>query len=189
MDALPTPNPPHDRSAYYTPHHSVDSTQIEIERLTHQFQIQQQKQTRTQRNITRMYFNDHTNLEIQHKLETTLPTIRRTLGLPRTLRTLSIMQQLNELRGGPSSDDRRNMAWRIAQHNEQASPSVALKAIDLLNKQSGEYIPEETKHQGITINVQNFTIANTQPQQPAPIKDITPSEFQPVTIEVNPSER
>jgi len=183
-----SPAPTQRHTLQQTPNHTPqDPTRAEIERVTFQLQIQQQKQTRLLRKLTHLLHNDTPKAEIIDQLETSYATINNTLKLPRTYRVLSLMQQLHELKGGPTADDRRNMAWRIALSAEEKSPTTSLKAIDMLNRQAGEYqTNKDNDSSGLTINVLNFQAPNPQTAIPQHEKEINPNhqhqQFQPVTI-------
>ena len=161
------------RASIYEPTSQADPHHRELEGLQHQLSIYARSMSPLHRNIVQMFFRGHPKPEIIEQLGTSYPTINKALNSPKGLRLLSLMGQVSELRAGPAFEARRAMLWRIAKRAEIPKPSVALKALDILNRQAGDYANEEASDGGIKITVKQFVmnmIANN-PDLPRDIAD------------------
>jgi hypothetical protein len=136
------------------------------------------------RDIVVRYHKGETKAEITRAIKTAPQTITKAITSAKGLRLMSLLTQLTELRTGPALEARRAMLWRIAQRAELKQPTVTLKALDMLNKQAGDYQSDMEQAQGplFTISINTFP-----PTADAPLKhtaDIIEGEFSPVTVEV-----
>lgn len=164
---------------------SDDPSRIEVARLQYQLANLRATMPPKRRNIIEMFFRGHDKKDIAKSLKTSNPTINIAINDRKGLKMLSLFSQLDELRNGPSKQQRRNLAWRIALSNEHKSPATSLRAVDLINRQSGDYQSERDQPDGgLTVNIQNFVI--TPPTEiPNEEKDITPNKrFIPLEIPI-----
>jgi len=176
--------------SYLEPDEYSDPDQMTQARVAHELSQLRTAMPQRHRQIAEMFFKGSTKAEITKALKTSPATINTALASPRGLKLMALHTRLEDLRNGPSLSSRRNMAWRIALKGENTHPLTALRALDMLNKQSGDYKPDaDAQEAGLTVNIQNFQVSvhhESQRQQP---KDITPTstgeEFTPITIEVD----
>lgn len=123
------------------------------------------------RKAIELYHQGRTKAEITRQTRITHATITKALHSPKGLQLMSLLEQIQQLRKGPSLEARRAMLWRIALRAEQHKPSVALSAIDTLEKQAGTYRPhDDHSNEGTIIKIARFEVNNNQ----ITLKDITP---------------
>ena len=122
--------------------------------------------------------------EITRAITTSAQTITKAITSPKGLRLMSLLTQLTELRTGPALEARRAMLWRIAQRAELKQPTVTLKALDMLNKQAGDYQSDVEQAKGPLFTISINTFADAPTTLSTPTADIIEGEFSPVTVEV-----
>lgn len=166
---------------YVEPTSQSDSHHEEVQRLVLQLATATRALSPKHRKIVELFFQGKTKREIIDQLQTSYPTIASALSSPKGLKLFSLYTQISELRSGPSREARTAMLWRIAKRAEGKAPSVSLKAVDILNRQAGDYKVEDTHETGLVVNINQFTLTAAPVK---PVKDITPIEgdFQPITI-------
>ena len=177
------------RANIYEPTSQADPHHRELEELQHQLSIYARSMPQTHRKIVQMFFRGSSKTDIITELHTSYPTIKKALESPKGLRLMSLMGQVSELRAGPAHEARRAMLWRIAKRAEVPKPSIALKALDILNRQAGDYATEEERDGGIKITVKQF-VMNMIEHNPDLPKDVaghtTPQtlegEFTPIKV-------
>ena len=107
------------------------------------------------------------------RTESSPQTIKKYAELPEVKRYLTLARQRNQMMAAPTIADRLNMAWRIAQRNEVTDPKVSLSAIDLINKATGIYTPEDSKNKdtrpvvvlgNFTLNMHGAPVAQQKPE-------------------------
>jgi hypothetical protein len=172
-------------ASYVEPTSAGDDHDEEIQSLTQQLGTAARSLPLKHRQIVEQFFQGKSKTEIIDQLNTSYPTINKALGSSKGIQLFALYTQLTQLRLGPSLEARRAMIWRIAKRAEVKAPSVSLKALDLLNRQAGDYTPDETQEAGLTIKINNFTV-NAAPNTPTttPTDNILEGEFTPVKVNV-----
>ena len=69
-------------------------------------------------------------------------------------RLTSLIYHLQQALDGASVEHRKSILWRIALDNELNRPNVSVTAIDMINKMSGTYQPQEVSG-GVNITINN----------------------------------
>mgnify|MGYP001822279407 CR=1 FL=1 len=175
------------KATYVEPTSQSDPYHEEVQQLAQQLTTLSRAMPFKHRQIVEMFYRGHTKVQIIEKLHTSYPTINKVIESPKGVRLFALLAQMSELKGGPTMEARRAMVWRIAVRAEHRAPSVALKALDILNKQAGDYVPEElAQDAGTHITIKEFKLIANQPvkeviETDSPIE----GEFQPITVDID----
>jgi transcriptional regulator with XRE-family HTH domain len=127
--------------------------------------------------------------EMADKAGCSVQTVSKARNSPTMLRIMALQERTRRIYGAPAQNQRIQMAWRIAKRNEKDNPNTSLKALDVLNKQAGDYSIDLTPNNGVTVNIKEFTVSQPPQQpQPQPQPQNSPpidAEFTPVTVQLD----
>lgn len=129
------------------------------------------------------------NTEVAQKADCSPQTVAKALKDPNVRQCLRLLMQADRLQAGPSSEQRVNMLWRIANRTEKKQPTTAIRALDVINKQMGAYAPEESTPRAPVINIKNFIMEQKErprdiPSRPAnkPEEEAEDAVFTPISL-------
>jgi len=145
------------------------------------------------RQVTTYLNSSLSNKEIAEKVGCSPATVTNAKADPIVQRIVKLNERRNYLQAGPSKAQRMNMLWRIAKREEKPRPNTSIRAVDILNKQLGDYAQaEDSVNSGIVIRINNFTVNSAGPSdnnnsvtlehEPDPTAEI--AQFTPVTVKV-----
>jgi hypothetical protein len=105
------------------------------------------------------------NTDTAKKYRTSGQTVGKAVSSPNALRLLSLLSLYDMSMNGPSSAQRVNMLWEIAQENKELQPKTTINAISELNKMDltqfeREHGPTNT-NPVIQINIDQTTLPKT----------------------------
>lgn len=104
--------------------------------------------------------NDQSTQHIADRAQCSTTTVQRWRRDERVKKVVNLIRRARRLINAPPLAHRVQLAWRIALRNELVNPKVSLAAIDLINKTTSTYAPEEKTNTAPTIVLGNFTINN-----------------------------
>ena len=104
--------------------------------------------------------NDQTSQHIADRAGISRQQVSRWRADDKVKRIVSLLRRARRMIEAPPIAHRVQLAWRIALRNELENPKVSLAAIDLINKTTAAYAPEEKNNTAPTIVLGNFTINN-----------------------------
>ena len=99
----------------------------------------------------KLHHTGMSNKDIAKTLKCHPQTVSRYLKNPKATRLRSLLAHYQQLLDGPNEDHRVAVLWRIVVDNEQGKPSVAVSAMQEINKMRGSY--EQRDHGDTTIQV------------------------------------
>tara|TARA_R110002020_G_scaffold170207_2_gene359578 strand:- start:10959 stop:11489 length:531 start_codon:yes stop_codon:yes gene_type:complete len=130
-----------------------------------------------QRLAIKLFATGSTPQQIHSEHEISPATTNRAIDSAKGRQLLSIYNQIEELKGGPTLAQRRDLLWRIATTAELNAPNTAIRAADVLNRQAGDYQNAEDKDPNITIKINTFPTQTTPNSQPKDVTPVTPVLF------------
>jgi|LWDU01.1.fsa_nt_gi transposase len=91
--------------------------------------------------------------KIAEKIDVAPQSVYKYLKKPEATRLRALLTHMQQLQDGPTEEHRKNLLYRIAQENQAQRPSVAVSAIQEINRMSGTYEPKMAGgNLNITIN-------------------------------------
>ena len=160
------------------PTHSTSPHQTQLDRIYAQLARTQTQVSKKYRLILDEWFKGLSTGEITKEHGIAHNTIKRALNDPKSLKYLSLLQQQEELRGGPTQEERKALLWRVALKQETSNPQHSIKAVDTLNRQAGDYQQAEDRQQQVNVIIKEFVLTPPTPLQHPREKDITPLLFE-----------
>lgn len=150
-----------------------------IQHLEHTSSVLESQLPRAARIVADGLVNEQTTQHICDRAGINRSAVSRWRNDPKVKKIVSLMLRARRMIQAPPVAHRVQLAWRIALRNELENPKVSLAAIDLINKTTATYAPEEKGNAAPTIVLGNFTINNNghvsmdKPAIDGEAKDIT----------------
>ena len=180
-----------DRAAFVEPD---DPMYVEIAQLSHQLSHYKQKLPHAQRKALNYALQPHPSTKVAELAGVAYATAIALRKNPHFHMIANLQERIDRLNRGPDLTQRMAMMWRIAKREEMGKPSIALKALDLMNKQQGLYQNDDDntdKAPNITVMTFNFGMDGKPLED---LRDVTPvatvenidrnAPFKPLTIDV-----
>jgi DNA-binding CsgD family transcriptional regulator len=149
-----------------------DQCTLEMSRIAHELQSRRLKIPARQRRCIPYLMSGMTDVDIARQLGIAASTVARARRQHHVRRYMALLLRRERIMTGPTEAQRMALLWRIAKREEYDRPAIAIRAIDVLNRQTGSYIHEEQAATGVVVNINQFRMDGSAPPATVPARRV-----------------